>query len=118
MKIRTTLLFWILQPFLVFSAMPVPGDSSKTASPQHDSPRQGSGNEILLEEIDIHGVLEQPSVIIVPKRIEPDLEQMELSRSFDQEVKENVGDMPKQDEPLRKVEPVPSIKKTIEKKRD
>ena len=120
MNLRHSLviLFWICLPFFVFSAVSFPADSMKNSITESERKNRGPNKEITLDEIEIQGMIEKPSVIIVPKRIEPDLREVELNRSFVEEVKEGVGDIPKSDEPLRKVEPAPSIKKTLEKKRD
>jgi len=55
-------------------------------------------------------------VIIVPRRIEPEIKDVELKRSFEEELK-NAGDAPKPDEKLGEVEQVESIKKAVERKR-
>jgi hypothetical protein len=115
MKMRLTFIILFSLAVCVFSAAPSAEDTTKSVSKKSAG---AGGKEITLDEIDIQGVVEKPSVIIVPKRIEPDLKEKELSRSFEQEVRESTGDIPKQDEPLRKVEPAPSIKKTMEKKRN
>jgi hypothetical protein len=117
-KLTSAFLVWFWVPILVFSATPSPADSTLNAGKDSKSAKRNPSGEIQLEEIDIQGSVEKPSVTIVPKRIEPDLRELELNRSFEQEVKENVGEIPKSDEPLRKVEPVESIKKSVEKKRD
>jgi hypothetical protein len=75
-------------------------------------------DEIILDEIEIKGEVEKPSVIILPKRLEPEMKEVELERSFTQEVKEGAGDVPKPDKTIGQVEPVKSIKKAVEKKRD
>jgi len=118
MKWWTVVSFWIWLHFFVFSAVLLPADSTQNASRQTEKKNRSADREISLDEIDIQGSIEKPSVIIVPKRIEPDLQEVELNRSFEQEVKEGVGEIPKTEDPLRKVEPAPSIKKSIEKKRD
>ena len=89
------------------SAPPAPAEKDPAAS----------NNEIRLEEIQIQGEVEKPSVIIMPKRIEPELESDGLNRSFSQEIKEKTEDVPKPDRAISKVEPVKSIKKEIEKNR-
>lgn len=110
--------FWICLPYFALSAVPLPEDSTNHVVQKSGRTPRGTDQEITLDEIDIQGMIEKPSVIVVPKRIEPNLQEVELNRSFEKEVKEGVGEIPKSDEMLRKVEPVPSIKKSIEKKRD
>ena len=56
-------------------------------------------------------------MIIMPKRVEPNLEKMELERSFDRELKEGIGEIPKPENALKRVDRVKSIKKTVERKR-
>lgn len=75
-------------------------------------------DEIVLDEIEIKGRVEKPGVIIFPKRIEPDLPEVELERSFQRELKEGMGEIIKPDDELSQVEQVESIKKAIEKKRE
>jgi hypothetical protein len=120
MKPRLIFLILFYQAICVLSSTPSAADTSRKApvKPGSAQAAKPADKEIMLGEIEIQGALEKPSVIIVPKRIEPELKEKELSRSFEQEVKQSAGEIPKQDESLRKVEPAPSIKKTIEKKRD
>ena len=75
-------------------------------------------DEILLDEIQITGKVEKPGVIIMPKRIEPELDELTLKRSFQKEVKESMGDMPKPESILQEIDHVKSIKKTVERKRN
>lgn len=120
MKIRSIWIagFWMLPLAGVSPMAPFPADSSFRSVRDSTRIQRGAEKDLTLEEIEIQGSIEKPSVTIVPKRIEPDLREVELNRSFDREVKDGVGEIPKQDEPLRKVETVTSIKKTIEKKRN
>jgi hypothetical protein len=76
-----------------------------------------TGDELVLETIEIKGRVEKPGVIILPKRVEPTMKEVELDRSFQQEVKEGVGEIPKPEEALGKVERIESIKKTVGRKR-
>jgi hypothetical protein len=97
---------------------PSASDSVKTISaPPVKKNAEAPKNEIRLEEIQIQGEVEKPSVIILPKRIEPELDSVGLSRSFNQEITKNADEVPKPDKAISKVEPVKSIKKEIEKKR-
>ncbi len=74
-------------------------------------------DELVLEPIEIKGKIEKPGVIIMPKRVEPELGKMELERSFQRELKHGVGEIPKPDKALQQVDQIKSIKKTIERKR-
>jgi len=89
----------------IFSPAPAKGDTA------------GNPGEIQLEEIQIQGEVEKPSVIILPKRIEPEVEDDGLDRSFSKEIKKNSDEVPKPDKAISQVEPVKSIKKELEKKR-
>jgi hypothetical protein len=93
------------------SANAGPRNLSKTA-------KSGKADELILDDIEIKGEVEKPSVIILPKRLEPEMNEVELERSFKREVKEGTGDVPKPDKALGQVEPVKSIKRTIDKKRE
>lgn len=75
-------------------------------------------DELVLEEIEIMGRIDKPGVIILPKRIEPDVQEIDLDRSFQQEVKNGIGEIPGPDRMLRQLEQVESIKKAVEKERD
>jgi hypothetical protein len=114
--IRSALPFFVL--LVAFSLNAAPPDSSRSAARRSPAKQNGSGKEIVLDEIQIQGEIEKPSVIIVPKRIEPELPEKELERSFADEVKRNAGELPEPADPVQKVETVPSIKKALEKKRD
>ncbi|NQT25505.1 hypothetical protein HQ585_09120 [candidate division KSB1 bacterium] len=74
--------------------------------------------EILLENIEIRGRIDKPGVIILPKRIEPEVQEIDLDRSFQHEVKNGIGEIPGPDRMLRQLEQVESIKKAVEKERN
>lgn len=74
--------------------------------------------ELVLEEIEIKGRVDKPGVIILPKRIEPEVQEIELDRSFQNEVKNGIGEIPGPDRMLRQLEQVESIKKAVEKERN
>lgn len=78
----------------------------------------GDSEELVLDDIQIKGKVEKPGVIIIPKRIEPKLEEKELERDFEKELKGEYEDIYRPDNELRKVERVESIKKAIDKDRD
>lgn len=110
--------------FLILAFVP-PAQPQGSPSAQPDSlrdpggrpaPAADSSGELLLDEIEIKGNVEKPGVIIVPKRIEPEIRDIELKRSFEEELK-GAGDAPKPDEKLGEVEQVESIKKAVERKR-
>ena len=76
------------------------------------------GDEMVLDVIEIQGKIDRPGVIIVPKRVEPEMEEIELERSFQQEVKEEAGQIPEPQRELQQVDRIESIKKTIQKERE
>ena len=92
-------------------------DSSKQELQEPVTPDTFPKDEVVLDVIEIKGKVEKPGVIIMPRRVEADLGKVELERSFEREVKEGVGEIPKPEAALRRVERVTSIKKTVEKKR-
>ena len=53
----------------------------------------------------------------MPKRVEPEIGEIALERSFNKEVKEGVGEIPKPEKELRRLDRIESIKKTVERKR-
>lgn len=89
------------------------GDTTQVTLPS----LQGSSKEIELEEIVIQGSPEAPSVIIVPKRIEPEMKQDPLERSFKEELNKEFNRVPQPNDLLHQIEDVESIKKTVEKER-
>jgi hypothetical protein len=94
-------------------------DSARVSIPK-DPVASGrpASDEILLDDIDIQGEAEKPSVIILPKRVEPDVPKSEPERSFGEEVrKAAIGDADHADRAIGVLEPVKSIKKAVEKNR-
>ena len=97
---------------------PAAADSVKLQhGPSVNRDTTGGGNEILLDDIQIQGEVEKPSVIILPKRIEPEMEDDALDRSFSNEINKSAGEVQTPDKAISRVEPVKSIKKELEKKR-
>jgi hypothetical protein len=76
------------------------------------------GDELYLDAIEIKGRVEKPSVIILPKRIDPEVGEIELEREFEQELKEGIGEILRPEEEMSKVERVQSIKQAIERDRE
>jgi len=64
-------------------------NNGETQKPkQSEETKISSQGEILLDALHLEAIIEKPSVSIVPKRIEPDLEEVEfINRKFNQEVK-------------------------------
>lgn len=75
--------------------------------------------EVKLDALHLEALIEKPSVSIVPKRIEPDLEKVEfISRKFDRELKmipEKLFDMHLE---KNKVQKIRNIEKILKKKRE
>ena len=92
-------------------------DSTKKVIEAQIAQTDSASGEMVVCVIEIKGRVEKPGVIIIPKRVEPEIGEMELERSFQKEVKEGVGEIPKPQKELRRLERVKSIKKTVERKR-
>jgi len=120
---KSSFLFFLMAMFFVGLSNAVFSQSvaRDTTKAQADSLRIASldtvSGEIVLEAIEIKGRVEKPSVIIMPKRIEPEMGDVALERSFDKEVKEGSAEMGKLGKELNKVDRVKNIKKTVERKR-
>lgn len=122
--LQCTLLFFglfFLQWQLLF-AQTVSKDSSHATASMSDMDKKNNSSatedgELVLDVIEIKGYVDKPGVTIIPKRVEPEMEDMEIDRSFDREVKQGVGEIPMPDDALRQVDRVKSIKKAIDKKR-
>jgi hypothetical protein len=91
-------------------------DTTRTNAETETAVDSESG-EMVLGVIEIKGKVEKPGVIIMPKRVEPRIAEMDLERSFNKEVKEGVGEIPTPERELRRVDRIESIKKTVERKR-
>jgi len=77
-----------------------------------------SKEEMELESISIEAIIEKPNVDIIPKRIEPELEEVEfVERSFDRELKEVPKDLLLLDDDLDRVARLEGLKKMLEKKK-
>ena len=78
----------------------------------------GAGEEMELEAIAIEAIIEKPNVDIIPKRVTPDLEEVEfVERSFDRELKEVPKDLLLLDDDLDRVAKLEGLKKMLEKKK-
>jgi hypothetical protein len=116
-------LFWILAfcgGLLLISeaeTQTVEQDSTKKQASMEAASSMDSSGEMILDVIEIKGKVEKPGVIIMPKRVEPELTDVELKRSFKKEVEEGSGDILKPDKELGSVDRIKSIKKTVERKR-
>jgi hypothetical protein len=76
------------------------------------------GDELFLDEIEIKGKVEKPSVIIMPKRIDPEVGEVHLEREFEQELKEGMGEIPQVEDETNRVEDVQSIKRALNRDRE
>lgn len=111
--------FVLLFPQFIYAIDRAETDTTDTLTQvQNPVDNDGDGEEIILDDIEIIGQVEKPGVIIFPKRIEPELPEVELERSFQRELKEGMGEFVKPDDELSQIENVQSIKKAIEKKRE
>lgn len=73
--------------------------------------------EMVFDIIEVQGNVQKPGVIIIPKRLEPELEEVDLERSFKKEVRDGVGEIRRPEKELQKVDQIESIKKTVARKR-
>ena len=91
-----------------------PGSSTNTTKPETAK----ASEELELESISIEAIIEKPNVDIIPKRLEPELEEVEfVERSFERELKEVPKDMLLLDDDLDRVARLEGIKKMLEKKK-
>lgn len=104
---------WSLAFPVIAASAVLPAAGSDTSGV---GPAEVSG-EIDLENIEIHGRIEQPNVILVPTRLDPGLGDTSLDRSFKDEIRGGAGGFMSPDTSIRRVEPAPSIRNTIKKKR-
>ena len=74
--------------------------------------------EMVLDQIDIQGRIEKPGVIVLPSRVDPEMGEIELERSFDNEVKDGGQALPQPEGELGQVDGVKSIKKAVERQRN
>ncbi len=89
-----------------------------TATPTAKSDTAKANEEMELESISIEAIIEKPNVDIIPKRLEPELEEVEfVERRFDRELKEAPKDMLLLDDDLDRVARLEGIKKLLEKKK-
>lgn len=93
-------------------------DTVSTSIPNPDVAATGRSDDLVLEEIEIKGKVEKPGVYMMPKRIEPEVEEMELGRSFQNELKDGVRVVPKPDTELGEVDKINSITKAVGRKRN
>ncbi|MCG3119116.1 MAG: hypothetical protein ALAOOOJD_01447 [bacterium] len=89
-------------------------NAERTAKP--DSARPAA--EMELESISIEAIIEKPNVDIIPKRLAPELEEVEfVARSFDRELKEVPKDLLLLDDDLDRVAKLEGLKLLLEKKK-
>jgi len=122
LKHKPIILLWIVVILIVFSgytsvsAQTMVSDTTRT-NVETETTADSESGEMVLGVIEIKGKVEKPGVIIMPKRVEPQIAEMDLERSFNKEVKEGVGEIPTPERELRRVDRIESIKKTVERKR-
>jgi hypothetical protein len=76
------------------------------------------GEEMELESIAIEAVIEKPNVDIIPKRAEPDFEELEfVERSFERELRQIPKDLLLVDDELDRAARLEGLKKLLEKKK-
>jgi hypothetical protein len=124
---RTFMLFCVLSFFPALAAAQTAAsetkaDTLKSKSPasllRAAKPDSAAVQETELEAIAIEAVIEKPNVDIIPKRIEPELEEVEfVERSFDRELKEVPKDLLLLDDDLDRAAKLDGIKKHLENKK-
>jgi hypothetical protein len=81
-------------------------------------PDSAAEEEMELEAIAIEAIIEKPNVDIIPKRVVPELEEVEfVERSFDRELKEVPKDLLLLDDDLDRVVRLEGLRKLVEKKK-
>ena len=101
---------------------PSPAQPDTVLAPQNPAPAPSdtakAPTEMELESISIEAIIEKPNVDIIPKRMEPELEEVEfVERSFERELKEVPKDMLLLEDDLDRVAKLEGIKKMLEKKK-
>lgn len=90
--------------------------TQKTAPKKNNATSSGA---VKLDDLHLEAIIEKPSVSIMPKRVEPDLEEVEfITRKFDRELKmipEVLFDLQVE---KRKVAKIRDIEKILKKKRN
>jgi hypothetical protein len=92
-------------------------DSASVRPPKGVRPAPASRGEIDLDSIEIEGRVEQPNVILVPARLDAALQDTSLDRSFKNEIRSGAAGIASPDTFMRRVEPPPSIRSSINRKR-
>ena len=110
-------MFFVILSNSVFGQSAVKDTTKTKTDSLRTTPADTVNGELVLEAIEIKGRVEKPSVIIMPRRIEPEMGDVALERSFDKEVKEGSAEMKQLGKELNKVDRVKNIKKTVERKR-
>lgn len=91
-------------------------EEKQEATPQIDM--QGD-EEIRLDALHLDAQIEKPSVSILPKRIEPDLEGIEyIIRDFDRELKRIPDELFDFDSDRRRVTRIQDVREIISRKRE
>ncbi|GEM_PF-2911464 len=91
-----------------------PAQTARSAQPDSSKTTQ----EMELEAIAIEAIIEKPNVNIIPRRLEPELEEVEfVERSFDRELKEVPRDLLLLEDDLDRVARLEGLKKLLEKKK-
>lgn len=91
MKVSLDSKFWVALAFILcqFSSLLLAQDSSITVPDTSKIVKSAKDVEVELMEITIEAVIEKPRVAILPKRMEPEIGEMELiDRSFENELKQ------------------------------
>ena len=113
---QLNILLIVLLPFCGAFSQSAAKDTAKIKETVPQKSVQDTSGVLILEDIQIHGEVQSPGVMIIPRRVEPELKERELSRSFQTELKQG-GTIVKPEDELRSLERVKSIRKALEKER-
>jgi len=109
---------YVLLIVLILFSLPALAQEKKIEKVK-PKPKVNQTGEIKLDDLILQGMIEKPSVSIVPKRIEPDLEEVEfITRKFDRELKmvpEELFDIQLEKRKIQKIHDVDKILKKSRK---
>ena len=93
-------------------------EAVKTTTKTDTAANAESSDEIMdLGEISIQGRVEKPGVVLIPRRVESEIKERSLERSFTQELKSGNTGILQPKKALNQVEQVQSIKSAVKRKR-
>ena len=118
--VMLSLVLWVESTAFCQSS-PDASDTTRTTPANVDSTFQYDAmvsldGDVILEDITIEAIIEKPRVSILPKRIEPELGELEfVNRSFDRELKSFPENSMVQDDRLFAPKKIENLKKKLAK---